>query len=97
MIGYYLAFMHNASNPNHPDDMDFRKKYRFDIRPNQEKPVQVQKLVIYPCRGLQPIEVDHIKVSKVGIKYDREWCVYYRNEKMSAITLGPEIKFSLLK
>jgi len=33
----------------------------------------------------------------LGIKYDREWCVYYKNEKMSAITLGPEIKFSLLR
>lgn len=36
-------------------------------------------------------------MSKYGIKYDREWSVYYKNEKMSPITLGPELKFTLLR
>ncbi len=52
LIGYYLAFMHNAPNNNHPEDVEFRKRYRFDIKPNQETPVKIQKLVIYPCRGI---------------------------------------------
>jgi hypothetical protein len=88
--------MHNAPNPNHPDDVEFRKRYKFDIKPNQEKAVKIDKLVIYPCRGIQGIEVDHVKISKYGIKYDREWAVYYK-EKMTPITLSPEIKFSILR
>ena len=34
IVGYYFAFIHNKPNLNHPDDVEFRKKYRFDILPN---------------------------------------------------------------
>lgn len=96
VIGYYLSFMHNQPNVNHPDDAELRKRYKFDIRPQQEKSVKIDKLVIYPCRGIQGIEVDHVKVSKFGIKYDREWAVYYK-DKQTPITLSPEIKFAILR
>eukprot|EP00347_Sterkiella_histriomuscorum_P014536 403360502 len=95
VFGYFLAFPPNQIN--HQDDQEIRKRYRFDIDYQQEKPVKIDRLVIYPCRGIQGIEVDHVKVSKYGIKYDREWSVYYRNEKLSPITLSPEIKFTLLR
>lgn len=96
LIGYYFAFMHNSSDLNHPDDVDIRKKYRLDIKPNEEKPIKIQKLYIYPCRGIQAIEVDHVKVTKYGIKYDREWSLYYK-ESLKHITLSPEIKMALLR
>lgn len=38
-----------------------------------------------------------MKVSKFGIKYDREWSVLYKNEKMSPVYLSPEIKFAYLR
>jgi len=40
--------------------------------------------------------VDHVKISKFGIKYDREWCVYNK-EKMAPVYLSPELKFTLLR
>ena len=40
--------------------------------------------------------MDHVKVSKYGIKYDREWAVYY-TDKQTPITLSPEIKFTQLR
>ena len=45
--------------------------YKLDITPNQERSVKIEKLWLFPMRGILGIEVDHIKVSKYGIKYDR--------------------------
>jgi uncharacterized protein YcbX len=42
------------------------------------------------------IEVDHVKVSKYGIKYDREWAVFDK-EKLGAITQAPEVKFTVMR
>jgi hypothetical protein len=42
------------------------------------------------------IEVDAVKVSKYGIKYDREWSCFDK-EKLGAITQAPEVKFTLLR
>ena len=66
------------------------------MRSDQEKPVKIQRLLIYPCRGVQGIDVDHVKVSRLGIKYDREWAVYNR-EKMAPVYLSPEVKLTKLR
>jgi uncharacterized protein YcbX len=37
-------------------------------------------------RGIKGIEVDEVKVSKYGIKYDREWTVADNTGKHSCLT-----------
>lgn len=54
-IGYYLTFMYKPPAALHLADADLRKKYRFNIQPESEKSVKIEKLVIYPCRGVQGI------------------------------------------
>lgn len=42
------------------------------------------------------IEVPACKVSKHGIKYDREWSLFFK-EKLGAVTQSPEVKLTLLR
>jgi hypothetical protein len=57
-------------------DKEIRSKYSFQVKPEQEKSIKIEKLYLYPMRGIMGIEVDAMKVSKYGIKYDREWAIY---------------------
>lgn len=47
-------------------------------------------------RGIMGIEVDAMKVSKFGIKYDREWAIYEK-DKLGCITQSPEVKLTQLR
>ncbi len=88
LLNYYLQQKKAANieeDKKHPDDKLFRERYNFSVKPEQEKGVKVEKLFIYPMRGIMGIEVPHIKVSKYGIKYDREWAIYDK-DKLGCIT-----------
>jgi len=53
VIGYYLSFVHGKpSVAEQEEDKDLRSKYNFDVKPTDEKPVKIERLVIYPCRGV---------------------------------------------
>ena len=47
-------------------------------------------------RGIMGIEVAALKVSKFGIKYDREWAIYEK-DKLGCITQSPEVKLTQLR
>ncbi len=47
-------------------------------------------------RGIMGIEVDALKVSQYGIKYDREWAIYDK-DKLGCITQSPEVKLTQLR
>ena len=47
-------------------------------------------------RGIMGIEVDSMKVSQFGIKYDREWAIY-DTDKLGCITQSPEVKLTQLR
>ena len=47
-------------------------------------------------RGIMGIEVPALKVSKYGIKYDREWAIYEK-DKLGCITQSPEVKLTQLR
>jgi uncharacterized protein YcbX len=81
---------------NHPADKVIRSRYNFEVRPSQEKNIKIEKLYIYPMRGIMGIEVDSMKVSKFGIKYDREWAIY-DGEKLGCVTQSPEVKLTQLR
>jgi hypothetical protein len=74
---------------------DVRQRYR-EVKPEDEKPIRIEKLWIFPMRGIMGIEVPEIKVSKWGIKYDREWAIYEVG-KLGAITQSPEVKLTQLR
>jgi len=80
----------------HPDDHDIISRYRLDIRPTQEKSIKIEKLYIYPFRGIMGIEVPEMKVSNLGIKYDREWGIYDK-DKLGCIMQSPEVKLTQLR
>jgi len=80
----------------HPDDHDIISRYRLDIRPTQEKSIKIEKLYIYPFRGIMGIEVPEMKVSNLGIKYDREWGIYDK-DKLGCMTQSPEVKLTQLR
>jgi len=44
-------------------------------------------------RGIMGIEVDHLKVSKYGIKYDREWAIYDK-AKLGCVGQAAEVKLT---
>lgn len=73
-----------------------RARYSFTVKPEQEKSVKCEKLYIYPMRGIMGIEVDSMKVSQYGIKYDREWAIY-DTDKLGCITQSPEVKLTQLR
>ena len=58
--------------------------------------MKIEKLYVYPMRGIMGIEVDAMKVSPVGMKYDREWAIYDK-EKLGCITHSPEVKLTQLR
>lgn len=58
-----------------------KERYDLSVTPAQEKTIKVEKLFIYPCRGINGYEVDSIKVSKEGIKYDREFALVDKETK----------------
>ena len=70
---------------NNPEDQELRAKYKFTVKPEQEKSIKIDKLYLYPMRGIMGIEVPALKVSKYGIKYDREWAIYEK-DKLGCIT-----------
>lgn len=53
-------------------------------------------MIIYPCRGIKGIDVDQLKVSKFGIKYDRQWAIIDK-AKLGAITQSPEAKLTMIR
>lgn len=81
---------------NHPDDKQLRERYNFGVKPEQEKNAKIEKLYVYPMRGIMGIEVQAMKVSKFGIKYDREWAIYDQ-DKLGCITQSPEVKLTQLR
>jgi uncharacterized protein YcbX len=66
------------------------------VKPEQEKSIKIEKLYLYPMRGIMGIEVEAMKVSKYGIKYDREWAIYDK-DKLGCITQSPEVKLTQLR
>ena len=46
--------------------------YRFPV---VEKPIPIHKLLIYPVRGVNGIEVDKLELTSGGAKLDREWVI----------------------
>ena len=73
-----------------------RSLYNFTVPYEKERSVPINQIYIYPMRGIMGIEVQACKVSKYGIKYDREWSLYYK-EKLGAVTMSPEVKLTLLR
>lgn len=73
-----------------------RQRYKFNVRPEQEKNIKIDKLYLYPMRGIMGIEVDALKVSKFGIKFDREWAIYEK-DKLGCVTQSPEVKLTQLR
>lgn len=82
-----------------PEDEAFLKEVRSrykEVKPEEERSVKIEKLWIFPMRGVMGIEVPEIKVSKWGIKYDREWAIYEKG-KLGCITQSPEVKLTQLR
>lgn len=97
LIYVYFTSDKAAANINHPDDKDIRSKYRFEnIRHEDERPIQVKELWVYPMRGIMGIQVPAIKVTKYGVKYDREWALYDK-DTLSVRHQAAEVKLTLLR
>ena len=47
-------------------------------------------------RGIMGIDVPSCKVSNYGVKYDREWSLFFKG-KMGPVTQSPEVKLTLLR
>ena len=56
----------------------------------------IEKLYIYPMRGVMGIEVPQMKVSKFGIKYDREWSLF-DTTKLSVVHQVLQVKLTELR
>ena len=69
------------------------KQHYKEVKPEEETSVKIEKLWIFPMRGIMGIEVPEIKVTKLGIKYDREWTLADK-EKKGCLTQSPEVKFT---
>lgn len=77
LIYVYFTSDNEAAILNNPEDKDIRSKYRFDkIRHEDERPIRIRELWVYPMRGIMGIQVPAIKLTKYGVKYDREWALY---------------------
>lgn len=72
------------------------KQHYKEVKPEEETSVKIEKLWIFPMRGIMGIEVPEIKVTKLGIKYDREWTLADK-EKKGCLTQSPEVKFTQLR
>ena len=61
--------------------------YRFPV---VEKPIPIHKLLIYPVRGVNGIEVDKLELTSGGAKLDREWVIIRLSDnKQRSINNGP--------
>jgi MOSC N-terminal beta barrel domain len=58
---------------------DVRTRYQH-VLPDAEEPVKIEKLYIYPIRGIAGIRVPEIRVSKNAVEYDREWDIFEKGE-----------------
>ena len=85
IVALILFLALKKKQPTGPINEEIPTRYNFEIPYYKENTVNIEKLLIYPCRGIMGIEVDHVKVSKFGIKYDREWACFDK-EKLGAIT-----------
>lgn len=74
---------------------EYKQHYK-EVKPEDETSVKIEKLWLFPMRGIMGIEVPELKVSKYGIKYDREWTIADKT-KLSCITQSPEIKLTQLR
>ena len=74
---------------------EYKQHYK-EVKPEDETSVKIEKLWLFPMRGIMGIEVPEVKVSKYGIKYDREWTIADKT-KFSCITQSPEIKLTQLR
>mmetsp|Transcript_28705 Transcript_28705/g.21399 ORF Transcript_28705/g.21399 Transcript_28705/m.21399 type:complete len:115 (+) Transcript_28705:1-345(+) len=63
------------------DILKIKQLYDLSISKEDEKPYIIQKLEIFPCRGVKGIEVEKVKVYSTGIKYDREWTFIDKKNK----------------
>jgi tRNA(His) 5'-end guanylyltransferase len=87
----------SESKPEEEAFMNEVKKRYIEVQPKDEKPIKIEKLWIFPLRGVMGIEVPEIKVSKWGIKYDREWAIYEKGGKFGCVTQSPEVKLTQLR
>jgi tRNA(His) 5'-end guanylyltransferase len=87
----------SESKPEEEAFMNEVKKRYSEVQPKDEKPIKIEKLWIFPLRGVMGIEVPEIKVSKWGIKYDREWAIYEKGGKFGCVTQSPEVKLTQLR
>ena len=74
---------------------EYKQHYK-EVKPEDETSVKIEKLWLFPMRGIMGIEVPEVKVSKYGIKYDREWTIADKT-KLSCITQSPEVKLTQLR
>lgn len=89
----------SGSKPDSPEEEafmnDVRGRYR-EVKPEDEKPIKIEKLWIFPIRGLMGIEMSEIQVSKLGVKYDREWALY-ETGKLGVVTQKDDVILTQLR
>ena len=89
-------FFGKEQDLENPDDQEIRARYNFQIKPEEEQSIKIEKLYIYPMRGVMGIEVPQMKVSKFGIKYDREWSLF-DTTKLSVVHQVLQVKLTELR
>ena len=47
--------------------------YSLDVKPSDEKPIEIKQLFLYPVRGIRGIEVESLELTPLGPKGDRNW------------------------
>jgi uncharacterized protein YcbX len=73
-------------------DYKLLKIYKF---PASETEIPIEKLFVYPLRGIKGIEVEDLFMTPDGPKYDREWtCIRksdtQKDRKFRYLTNTPE-------
>ena len=90
----------SGSKPDTPEEEAFlnevRSRYQR-VEPEQEKPVKIEQLWLFPIRGIMGIVVPEFRVSKWGIEYDREWDLFEKGADGSYSSQNKEIKLTLLR
>lgn len=70
-------------------DYKILEMYKFPVSETQ---IPIQKLLLYPVRGVRGIEVNEIKMTANGPKFDREWIVVRSSDKKyRSLTFTPEL------
>ena len=77
-------------------DKEFQDKYNLSIPHSDERPVKITKLFLYPVRGIPGLEVESVKMTRHGLKYDRNWAVF-TSDKMFHLSTENDMNFSKLR